>query len=348
MFVYRAHCKGAVFREAQLPRMLQQEDFWKDPASQFADDGAMTLAMLEFRRRTRQPLQTGAFRSIPQRLCPDDDENLVRNVARRTRTLLEIAEKVWPVIQDHSLSSSEKFHLISGTIQSAQGLGETWTKMLMVTMDIAYPDLELLAESCNVGLGAFKAFQRLAPDHKNSPRRCQQSLQKVTAAANLSTSDAAQGFWSMLDQVELLATRRFAGCPLILAQVSTSRGQLSASTVQVQLCEWRQFQDFLDKHRGLDTQPGQAQATKCPENCKEEAPVAESRRKRPRHQQRLGSGSFWGSEATFPPALRLSTEVSESAERFLYLSAARNLLEALKQEMVQALWTVGTVGYRAY
>ncbi|CAE7598211.1 for, partial [Symbiodinium necroappetens] len=318
MFVYRAHCKGAVFREAQLPRMLQQEDFWKDPASQFADDGAMTLAMLEFRRRTRQPLQTGAFRSIPQRLCPDDDENLVRNVARRTRTLLEIAEKVWPVIQDHSLSSSEKFHLISGTIQSAQGLGETWTKMLMVTMDIAYPDLELLAESCNVGLGAFKAFQRLAPDHKNSPRRCQQSLQKITAAANLSTSDAAQGFWSMLDQVELLATRRFAGCPLILAQVSTSRGQLSASTVQVQLCEWRQFQDFLDKHRGLDTQPGQAQATKCPENCKEEAPVAESRKKRPRHQQRLGSP--WGS-------------ISESEERFL--SAATNLLEALKQEMVQ-------------
>ncbi|CAE7212601.1 for [Symbiodinium sp. CCMP2592] len=333
MFVYRAHCKGALFQEVQLPRMLEEEDFWKDPAAQFADDGAMTLAMLDFRRRTRQPLQTAAFLSIPQRLCPDDDENLARNVARRTRTLLEIAEKVWPVIQDHSLSSSEKFRCISGTIQSAEGLGETWTKMLMVTMDIAYPDLELLAESCNVGLGAFKAFQRLAPDHKNSPRRCQQSLQKITNAANKATSDAARGFWSLLDQVELLARRRFAGFPLILAQVSTSHGQLSLSTVQVQLCEWRQFQDFLDKHsgakflrdvsakhRGIDVQPGQAPEPACKE---EEAQLAsDTRRKRPRlrvaEAQNGGTGASPSSQSEDP-----------------FLSAATGLLETMKQEMAQ-------------
>ncbi|CAE7747690.1 for [Symbiodinium sp. CCMP2456] len=315
MFVYRAHCKGAVFREAQLPRMLQ-EDFWKDPVAQFADDGAMTQAMLDFRRRTRQPLQTGAFLSIPQRLCPDDDENLARNVARRTRTLLEIAEKVWPVIQDSSCSSSEKFRWISGTIRSAQGLGETWTKMLMVTMDIAYPDLNLLAESCNVGLGAFKAFKRLAPDHKNSPRRCQQSLQKITAAANLSTSDAALGFWSLLDEVEILARRRFPGSPLILAQVSTSRGQLSASTVQVQLCEWRQFQDFLDKQGGIDVQSEQAEATELTAHCKEEdKAILDTPTKRPR--------------------LRWGAAVSSEQSEHRFLSAATELLETLKQEMAQ-------------
>ena len=361
MFVFRAHCKSTLFREAQLPLMLQ-EDFWKDPMAQFADDGKVTRAMLDFRRSTRQPLQTAAFLSIPQRLCVDDDENLARNVARRTQTLLEIAEKVWPMLQESpgesKLSSSEKFRLISATIQSAQGLGETWTKMLMVAIDIAYPEIGLLTESCNVGLGAFKAFQRLAPDHKNSPRRCQHSLARVTAAANLSASDAAHSFWSMLDRVELLARRRFAAFPLILTQVTTSRGQLSASTVQVQLCEWRQFQEFLDKFGAFGIYPQQTPQPQVPDCSGEGAGTAvpEAPSKRPRctltHETlEAGAASSPSSVSTASTANSTGRDSWAGAARAgarsrgapalgprpePFLEAAAQLLERLKQDMRQA------------
>lgn len=110
-------------------------------------------------------MQTSAFLAIPERLCQDDDENLARNVALRTRTLLEVAEKVWPLVHDEKLNSLEKFEEISKTIQQGRRLGETWSKMLMaptlrfsayncireVSIDIAYPKLQLLSSTCDVG-----------------------------------------------------------------------------------------------------------------------------------------------------------------------------------------------------
>ncbi|CAK9051555.1 unnamed protein product [Durusdinium trenchii] len=244
MFVFRAHCRSNVFREAQLPLMLE-EDFWRDPVAQFADDGPATQCMLVYRRKSRQPLQTSAFLAIPERLCQDDDENLARNVAMRTRTLLEVAEKVWPIVHNAKLPSLEKFEEISKTIQAGRRLGETWSKMLMVSIDIAYPHLQLLASTCDVGVGALKALQRLFPSNSmDDPRDV---LGNATRAANSSQASAAQSFWRLLAKVESLAQKRFAQLPLVLEQVSTRPGQLSAVTMQVQLCEWRQFLDFLAK-----------------------------------------------------------------------------------------------------
>ena len=334
MFVFRAHCKSTLFRQAQLPQMLQ-EDFWKDPLTQFADEGRMTMAMLDFRRSTRQALQTGAFLSIPQRLCADDDENLARNVARRTKTLLQIAVKVWPMLQDDGLSSAEKFRQISSTIQAAHRLGQTWTKMLMVTIDIAYPELEILAESCNVGLGAFKALRRLAPEHKNLPRLCQQSLARMTSAANVSSSDAAKGFWSMLKQVELLARQRFSAFPLILAQVKTPPGQLRVSTVQVQLCEWRQFQEFLDK----------SCSKRCSTSCSPREPLVDgdlSEAETPDtevHTLRFKRPRLLLSPAQKQKPLEASQcqdNATSLASESEFLDASTQLLEQFKHDMAQA------------
>ena len=340
MFVFRAHCKSNLFQEAQLPEMLQ-EDFWKDPKSHFADNGKVIAAMLDFRRSTREAVQTGAFRSIPQRLCKDDDENLVRNVARRTQTLLDVATKVWPMLQDHTLSSSEKFRQISGTIQSAHGLGETWTKTLMVTIDIAYPELKILSETCNVGLGALKALKRLAPDHKNEPKYCQQSLTQVTAAANMSTSDAASGFWSMLDQLEVRARQRFVTFPLIVAQVKTPRGQLSVATVQVQLCEWRQFQEFLDKS-GCPTKPlaQPVQPAKHESSGISDAfelPMPKRQCVKAWEDLDLLPGPFSAASSARSAAGHTEAEVevsTDSEDRFL--SAAAQLLETLKEQVMKA------------
>jgi len=247
MFVFRAHCRSNVFREAQLP-LMREEKFWRDPVAQFADNGPVTMAMLAYRRKTRHPLQTSAFLAIPERLCQDDDENLARNVAMRTRTLLEVAENVWPIVHNQNLTSLEKFEEISKTIQTGRRLGETWSKMLMVSIDIAYPKLQLLANTCDVGVGAVKALQRLFPESgKEDPRDL---LGFATRAANSSKTVAAQNFWHLLNKVESMARKRFGELPLVLEQVCNS-AQLSAVTIQVQLCEWRQFLDFLSKAGNL-------------------------------------------------------------------------------------------------
>eukprot|EP00913_Durusdinium_trenchii_P029169 g27345.t1 len=133
-----------------------------------------------------------------------------------------------------------------------------------VSIDIAYPHLQLLASTCDVGVswpnpsfstskhakrevgvGALKALQRLFPSNSmDDPRDV---LGNATRAANSSQASAAQSFWRLLAKVESLAQKRFAQLPLVLEQVSTRPGQLSAVTMQVQLCEWRQFLDFLAK-----------------------------------------------------------------------------------------------------
>ena len=53
--------------------------------------------------------------------------------------------------------------MISKTIQQGRRLGETWSKMLMVSIDIAYPKLQLLSSTCDVGVGAVKTLQKLYP-----------------------------------------------------------------------------------------------------------------------------------------------------------------------------------------
>ena len=261
MFIFRAHCQPRVFCEAQLPYLLK-EKFWENPKDSFADNGAVTQAMLRYRLTTRQPLQTSAFRSIPARLCQNNDENLVINLARRTRLLLDIAEQIWETLQDPSVSGAARFHRLSKTIQTGHGLGETWAKMLMVPIDIAYPQLRLLMDQCNVGVGARQGLQRLL---RFSPSQSVQALEAATRALNASSSScscsgsgsagsagSADRFWELLATVEASARRAFAEYPLVLSQIATPRGGLSAATVQVQLCEWRQFLDFCEKIQRLE------------------------------------------------------------------------------------------------
>ncbi|CAE8680821.1 unnamed protein product [Polarella glacialis] len=250
MFVFRAHCKGDFFREAQLPHLLL-ESFWKNPLSQFSENGQVTKSMLEYRRRTKQPLQTMAFRCIPARLCEDDDENLVRNIALRTRTLLEVAGQVWPIVCDSAKSPEAKFDQISREIQRGHGLGDTWAKMLMASIDIAYPDLGLLSKNCDVGVGAVGGLRRLMPnsglDAEASSSRLA-ALKLVTKAANRCKRPSVASFWQLLSKVERVAHQRYKKMPLIMKQVATVAGALSAVTVQVQLCEWRQLLEFLEKN----------------------------------------------------------------------------------------------------
>mmetsp|Transcript_115539 Transcript_115539/g.204186 ORF Transcript_115539/g.204186 Transcript_115539/m.204186 type:complete len:862 (+) Transcript_115539:61-2646(+) len=246
MFIFRAHCKRDFFNSAQLPFLLK-EDFWKNPLEMFRNEGPLESAMLDYRRRTKQPLLTLCFRMIPERVLKDDDENLVRSIVLRTQTLLTIAEEIWPILKNENFGPGQKFSKISGIVQGATGLGETWAKMLMVCIDLAYPEERLLESQCEVGVGALPPLRALLPS--GGAADATKALKELTTSMNKAAGDSADHFWALLPHVEELARKKYNGMRLIEQQACTERGKLNNVTVQVQLCEYRQFRNFLARTR---------------------------------------------------------------------------------------------------
>lgn len=258
MFIFRAHCCQEMFRQVQLP-LLQNKAFWVDLEQNCAVGGQMEHAVSQYRQQTGKPLQTGAFRIIPKRLCTDDDENLARNLCVRTCALISLASNIYPLIFNarqtmiHEGTESERAEKISVRLydkltkrmRKTTGIGETWVKMLMVCIDLRYPELHLLQAKCKVGIGAIGGLCRLLPFSVAPP---QEQLQCVTADLNKpETVSSNNDFWNLLEKVESLAQTQFEQYPLLQQHLNTPKGSLSAGTIQVQLCEWRQFHDYLAK-----------------------------------------------------------------------------------------------------
>jgi hypothetical protein len=246
MFIFRAHCKADVFNIAQVP-VLTSDEFWKDPHQACEPAGIMEKALLKYRLETKAPLLTTCFRMIPIRLLEDNDENLVRNVVIRTGRLIALAEKVFPIVKDETLSAASKFGQISTLVQAVQGLGETWAKMLTVCIDLAYPEMGLLSRQCDVGTGAAVPLRRLLPHGGDSDLH--KALDELRSLFNTSQGSTFTDFWNVLEIVERKAREQFSGFPLILTQMNTERGCLSAATLQVQLCEYRQYRHALARNR---------------------------------------------------------------------------------------------------
>jgi len=241
MFVFRAHCKRDLFLEAQLPLMLQPS-FWESPQKEFCPGGRMEKAILKYRKTTGQPLITNCFRIIPPRVLKDDDENLVRSITTRTVGLLDVAEQAYPVMKNKKKSAEQKMHEISSMVQDAPGCGDTWAKMLSVCVDLAYPDEHLLESQCDVGTGAATPLaclmKKTAAMTSDEARDTLRQLQK---ALNASSSTHAKHFWSVLTKEESLICKMFKSHRLICEQAKTKPHAMTAATLQVQLCEYRQF-----------------------------------------------------------------------------------------------------------
>jgi len=237
IFVFRAHCKDHLFRQAQLPLMLNKS-FWKDPVKAFMPGGPMEKSLREYRKTTNRPLLTNCFRIIPERVLKDDDQNLVRSITDRTMRLLRISEECWPVLKSN-LPSTEKLAKLSNLILQAEGCGETWAKMLTVCIDLAYPKERLLESQCDVGIGAAKPLQCLLGRGATGDRR--EALSVLLGKVNDAKGPAAKHFWTTVHAVEEKLRTKFGKYPLVVAQAKTQKGKMSAVTLQVQLCEYRQF-----------------------------------------------------------------------------------------------------------
>jgi len=246
MFIFRAHCKRDLFTQVQLPLMLNNR-FWRDPVKAFQPDGLMEKSILKYRKRTRMPLLTSCFRNIPERILKDNDENLVRSITQRTMKLIEVAELSFPIVKNKKLKPLDKLNQLSALIQDAPGLGETWAKMLTVCIDLAYPKERLLETQCDVGTGAATPLKALLP--KGGPADKKEALKALLHIANKAKNESAKHFWSVLRAVEAQVRTKFKDLPLVCAQANTKQGNMSAVTLQVQLCEYRQFRHSLARLR---------------------------------------------------------------------------------------------------
>lgn len=246
MFIFRAHCKRDLFNQAQLPLMLK-DSFWKDPRAAFMPGGPMEKSIRAYRRKTGAPLITSCFRIIPPRVLKDDTENLVRSVTDRSMTLVEVAEKAWTALGDKKKTAVQKITNISSLIQQAQGCGDTWAKMLTVCIDLAYPKAQFLEQQCDVGTGAAPPLRCLLSGSGSGDRA--KDLKTLLKLVNASKSVHAKHFWACLGKAESIITRKFKSLPLICAQASTKKHSMTACTLQVQLCEYRQYRHSIARQQ---------------------------------------------------------------------------------------------------
>jgi len=150
-------------------------------------------------------------------------------------------------MKEDKKTALEKMRAISASVQAAQGLGETWAKMLTVCIDLAYPKEMLLESQCDVGTGAAPPLKCLAPQKEYRDK--QEALKALLAVVNSAKSSNANGFWKAVKQQEGLIRAQFGKFPLIRQQASTKERRMSAVTLQVQLCEYRQYRHYIARHK---------------------------------------------------------------------------------------------------
>ncbi len=236
MFIFRGHGRQDVFTEVQKP-LMAQDGFWRSPTEAFAPEGGMEAALVAYRKNKRKPLLCGAYRQIPPRTLEDDDWNLVRSIAQRTQKLLALAEEICPILRDEELSPAQKELATRDKVMAVPGFDRTWAKLVVVGIDLAYPELRLLERQCPVGVGAAPSLRWLMGDGGQS----EEQLPKLLQVMNSSCSASALDFWQTLRDQEALLTAKWQHAPLLARALLTNDRQTSAAILQVQLCEYRQF-----------------------------------------------------------------------------------------------------------
>ncbi|CAK0882050.1 unnamed protein product, partial [Prorocentrum cordatum] len=88
------------------------------------------------------------------------------------------------------------------------------------------------------------------PPRKREGASPSDALMALGARINESDVPSARHFWKLLAEVEEHGRKHFGNCPLIVAQMKTEAGAIHAATLQVQLCEFRQFESFLRQPAG--------------------------------------------------------------------------------------------------
>ncbi|CAK0803996.1 unnamed protein product [Prorocentrum cordatum] len=109
------------------------------------------------------------------------------------------------------------------------------------------------------------------PPRKREGPSPSDALMALGARINESDIPSAGHFWELLAEVEAHGRTYFESYPLIVAQMKTKARVIHAATLQVQLCEFRQFESFLRQAAGKRARADGGQEAKQPGAPEEEA-----------------------------------------------------------------------------
>mmetsp|Transcript_13481 Transcript_13481/g.26500 ORF Transcript_13481/g.26500 Transcript_13481/m.26500 type:complete len:706 (+) Transcript_13481:20-2137(+) len=270
--VFRAHCNQELFTTAQLPHLLGSE-FWSDPLGAFSVGRALELSMLEF-HQSQQPKGGRSKTGVPDDVplegplsqvkedivdnAPRSDKRTgtpmvgrlgaVRRITARTQRLLRVADLIWPLLAHAEQDASATLLRIETLIEEVDGLGKNCGTMVAKDLDLARPELGLLEAREEIDVEALVVARCLiegleGQGHNDAQGR--ELLLKVLKTANSFKTGSGKHFWDLLQQVEDAGQRALYDMPLALSELKTPRFQMSAATLQVQLCQYRRFRQSL-------------------------------------------------------------------------------------------------------
>merc|ERR1712060_809878 len=75
------------------------------------------------------------------------------------------------------------------------------------------------------------------------------ALQSLLKIVNSAKGTSATHFWAILRDAENAIRTHYKKYPLVRAQADTKMRNMSASTLQVQLCEYRQFRHSIARNK---------------------------------------------------------------------------------------------------
>jgi len=92
-------------------------------------------------------------------------------------------------------------------------------------------------------------------EEKAQDKKAVKALSKLCEIVNKSDSPSCESFWALSAQVEAHGRKVFRDLTLVARQMETKKRCLSAVTLQVQLCEWRQFKNYQQRMaKGAESQ----------------------------------------------------------------------------------------------
>jgi len=169
----------------------------------------------------------------------------VRRITARTQRLLRVAHLIWPLLAHAEQDASETLSRIETLIEEVYGLGKTWGTMVVKDLDLARPELNLLEAQEEIDVEALVAARSFVQGQGSSDAQGRELLLQALRAANSLKTGSGKHFWDLLQEVEDVGQRALYDVPLALEQLNTPRFQMSAATLQVQLCQYRRFRQSL-------------------------------------------------------------------------------------------------------
>jgi hypothetical protein len=235
VMIFRGHARLELFEKVQLPFIQKAGTrFWSDPQSFFEHKtGQLFKEMLKWRRKTKRPMLTSAFRQIPERVLEDDDENLCLSICKRTQKLLGLGGRLRETFFSRTLSANEKRDKMSQIVEGESGFAATQAKCVLGSLDVGWPEQKLLSAGCPLGVGA----QKLSAVEPRLADLCLEGIQERLMREH--TGGSLQMYANLLLLCERKMKDQYG--PEKRWMPFTEAVTLRLVTIQVQMCEYRQF-----------------------------------------------------------------------------------------------------------